>query len=181
MTEYKHTSPNQAFEILKQYNQTITSAKSLLIYFLNDMTTSQTFKHTTVYTITPIYAVAVINKGYTEIFKGINTNLFPNGISWSVKQHSYQNKVPKTGSKINILQILVKEDVFEKKPTEFDDEDEIEIIRYHKYQITTRTKTDKDKQINQMLLDEFNMFCIAEDDDNITDNETTTETSNDSA
>ena len=111
----KPVSPTQAFKILLKQFPEIEHSKSILIYFITDMTTTHTFKQTKIYTIIPLKISYVKDKKYYNIVKGINKNLFPAGISWSITPKSYDNKQLKTSCKVNILQILTREDVLTKK------------------------------------------------------------------
>ena len=165
----KTATPNTAIQHLLENYKHVKDAKSVLIYFYRENVHTETTKYKNEYsgverlnhyiTIKPVKINLVIDGKYRSLDKAV-PDFEKYGIRFETHKKTKRGFMNpscelKTTSPVNIMQILVADSSFEKKPSVWSDSDKSETIIYHKWQITVRAKEAKDITINEELMKAF--------------------------
>ena len=150
-------------KLLLEFPNELKDSKFIYVYFFHEYVLKEEKYQKQFATFKPL-RITYVKKG--EIYalapdEDVQKCLQDMGVRFEMNGSS---KTLKTDSKINVLQILTKEDSLEKKATDWSVSDESEIIKYHKFRVCKPDKIDTKASELEDLFDSEEQFEIHDPD-----------------
>ena len=149
-------------KLLMEFPKELAQSKFVYVYFFHEYALKTTNNEHTYLTFKPL-RIEYVKKGKVQLLTDdddVQEKLGYQGICFETNKKNSKGVEDKskninTDSKINVMQILTKEEQFTKPANQWSVSDEPEIIKYHKFRITVPTQ---DVSELEQLYDSEEMF-----------------------